>query len=75
MYSNKLTQIIFITSFIFSQDPEQLLSQGESKLASGGIDEAESLFNDALKVDPSFAPALKALSKLNLHKGDLKKGK
>ena len=43
MHSKKLIQIIFITSFIFSQDPEQLLSQGESKLASGDIDEAELL--------------------------------
>ena len=73
MYSKKIIQIIFITSIIFSQDPEQLLSQGESKLDSGDINGAELLFNDALKVDPSLAPALKALSKLNLHKGDLKK--
>lgn len=73
MHSNKLIKIIFLTSFIFSQDPEQLLSQGESKLGSGDIVEAEVLFNDALKVDPSFAPALKALSKLSLYKGDLKK--
>ena len=48
MHSNKLIQIIFLTSFIFSQDPEQLLSQGESKLGSGDLVEAESLFNDAL---------------------------
>ena len=66
-------QIILITSVIFSQDPEVLLNQGELKLESGDISGAESLFNDALKVDPSFAPALQALSKLNLHKGDLKK--
>ena len=66
-------QIILITSVIFSQDPEVLLNQGELKLESGDISGAESLFNEALKVDPSFAPALQALSKLNLHKGDLKK--
>ena len=34
---------------------------------------AEDLFNQALKIDPSFAPALKSLSKLYLHMGNLKK--
>ena len=37
------------------------------------IQSAEASFNAALDIDQSFAPALKALSKLNLHKGDIKK--
>ena len=66
-------KLILMITVVFSQDPELLLSQGESMLNSGDIIGAESSFNEALKVDPSFAPALQALSKLSLHKGDLKK--
>ena len=67
-----LTCIITIT-FAFSQDPEALFSQGESQLVSGDLTGAETSFNSALKADPSFAPALQALSKLFLHTGNLKK--
>ena len=67
-----LISIITIT-FAFSQDPEALLGEGESQLASGDFASAESSFNSALKADPSFAPALQALSKLFLHTGNLKK--
>ena len=65
--------IILTITFAFSQDPEALLRQGETQLESGYLESAESSFNSALNVDPSFAPALQALSKLFLHKGDLKK--
>ena len=65
--------IILTITFAFSQDPEALLRQGETQLESGDLDNAETSFNSALNVDPSFAPALQALSKLFLHKGDLKK--
>ena len=64
--------IILTITFAFSQDPEALLRQGETQLESGDLDNAETSFNSALNVDPSFAPALQALSKLFLHKGDLK---
>ena len=43
------------------------------ELDSGNILIAEELFNKALSLDPSFAPAIKGLSKLLSHKGDLKK--
>jgi len=69
----KILIILFSSIFLFAQDPESLLNEGESALISGDIDNAESLFNESLKVDPSFAPALQALSKLSLYKGDLKK--
>ena len=72
----KITKYILtflIIPFSFSQDPESLFSIGESQLSSGLILEAEQSFNDALSADPSFAPALQGLSKLSLHKGDLKK--
>ena len=73
MFFSRLITILLMSTLIFGQDPEALLDEGESMLSSGDVSGAESLFNSALKVDPSFAPALQALSKLNLHKGDLKK--
>ena len=62
-----------IVAVAFSQDPESLLDSGEKQLSSGDYESAEQSFNTALQVDPSFAPALQGLSKLYLHKGDLKK--
>ena len=62
-----------IMAVAFSQDPESLLDSGEKQLSSGDYESAEQSFNTALQVDPSFAPALQGLSKLYLHKGDLKK--
>jgi len=73
MFFSRYTTILLLSTLVFGQDPEALLNEGESMLSSGDVSGAESLFNSALKVDPSFAPALQALSKLNLHKGDLKK--
>lgn len=73
MYIIRILIILCTSVFLFSQDPETLLDQGQSLLASGDIIGAESLFNESLKIDPSFAPALQALSQLSLHKGDLKK--
>ena len=63
----------FISGMLFSQDPEELLNRGNLELNSGNLGSAEELFNSALKLDPSFAPAIKSLSKLSLHRGDLKK--
>ncbi len=65
--------IFLTTSLLFAQDPEVLLSTGESQLTSGDIEGAEASFNTSLQIDPSFAPAIQALSKLYLYKGDLKK--
>ena len=64
--------LFFIIDFIFSQDSESLFDQGQMQLSSGDLISAESSFNSALEFDPSFAPALQALSKLCLYKGDLK---
>lgn len=65
--------LLIIISVAFSQDPEVLLEGGETQLSLGDLESAEQSFNSALQVDPSFAPALQALSKLYLYKGDLKK--
>ncbi len=63
----------FFVGILFSQSPDKLLDDGNSELQNGNLTLAEDLFNQALKIDPSFAPALQSLSKLYLHKGNLKK--
>ncbi len=74
MSFNKTYFIIFIIlNIAFSQSSETFFENGESFLASGNLILAEESFNSALKVDPTFAPALQGLSKLYLYKGDLKK--
>ena len=73
MILQKLILFFFFTTTVFPQDPEVLLAEGESYLSTGQIIDAENSFNEALNIDPSFAPALQGLSKLFLYKGDLKK--
>ncbi len=63
----------FFVGALFPQSPDKLLDDGNSELENGNLIKAENLFNQALEIDPSFAPAVKGLSKLYLHRGDLKK--
>ena len=63
----------FFVGILLSQSPDKLLEDGNFELQNGNLTLAEDLFNQALKIDPSFAPALKSLSKLYLHMGNLKK--
>ena len=73
MFIFKIFLTFILLSIVFSQDPELLLEKGQNELASGYLLESEQTFQKALQIDPSFAPALQALSKLSLHKGNLKK--
>ena len=52
---------------------KSFFDQGNQQLLLGKLDDAEESFNKAMQMDPSFAPAMQALSKLSLHRGDLKK--
>ena len=65
--------LYFIISTLVAQDLESFLDKGEKALLKGDLINAEESFNSALRIDPSFAPALQSLSKLSLYKGDLKK--
>ena len=71
----QLKRLLFFIAITIcmADDPEGLLIQGNTQLEAGDIQSAEASFNAALDIDQSFAPALQALSKLNLHKGDIKK--
>ena len=69
-----LFNIVFIiNSFLFCQVLEDLLSQAKSKLKIGELKSAESLLQQALDIDPSFAPARVGFSELWLRRGDLVK--
>lgn len=69
-----LLNIIFIiSSFLFCQDLEVLLNQANSKLKIGELKLAESFLQQALDIDPSFAPAHVGFSELWLRRGDLVK--
>ena len=71
--SKFLLSILIITVTIFGQDPDLLLNEGRLQIKDGNISEAESFFNQALQIDPSFAPAQVGLSECWLHRGDLNK--
>jgi len=69
-----LLNITFIiSSFLFCQDLEDLFNQANSKLKIGELKSAESLLQQALDIDPSFAPARVGFSELWLRRGDLVK--
>ena len=73
MFHIKTILFILLSATAYNQSSDAMLKEGLELLSSNDIDGAEKLFQDALKSDPSFAPAMQALSKLYLHKGDLKK--
>ena len=75
MFNN--SQKIFITLTIFvigliGQSPDQVLVEGKNELNNGQIVRAESLFTKALDMDPTFAPAMLELARINLRLGKMK---
>jgi len=62
---------IFI-GLVFAQSPDELLNSAKSNLDSGNLAKAESEYNSALEMDPTFAPAYVGLAKVAMRKGDLK---
>ena len=64
---------LIISSFLFCQDIEALFNQANSKLKIGELKSAESLLQQTLNIDPSFAPARIGFSELWLRRGDLVK--
>ena len=62
-----------IGGFIFAQSPEILLSEGQEKIKEGAFVQADSLFNKALELDNTYAPAMFQLTQLNLRLGNMEK--
>ena len=65
--------VIIIGSLAFSQDLQSLVNKANNKIKSNDLLSAETLLQNVLDVDPSFAPARIAFSKIWLYKGDLSK--
>jgi len=64
---------IVIGGFIFAQSPEILFSEGQEKIKEGAFAQADSLFNKALELDNTYAPAMFQLTQLNLRLGNMEK--
>ena len=65
--------IIFLGSLALSQDLQSIVNKANNEIKSNDLVSAETLLQNVLDVDPSFAPARVALSKIWLRKGDLSK--
>ena len=64
---------IVVGGFIFAQSPEILFSEGQEKIKEGAFVQADSLFNKALELDNTYAPAMFQLTQLNLRLGNMEK--
>ena len=65
--------IIFLGSLALSQDLQSIVNKANNEIKSNDLVSAENLLKNVLNIDPSFAPARVALSKICLRKGDLSK--
>jgi len=65
--------ILLLASIALAQSPVDLYNSASASLEAGEVSDAENDFNEALKMDPTFAPAYVGLSKVAIRNGDLKK--
>ncbi len=68
-----ISTFILMGSLAFAKDLQSLINKANNKIKSSDLESAEFLLQNVLDVDPSFAPARIALSKIWLRKGDLSK--
>ncbi len=73
----KLKSILFLlaVSLVFSQSPEEVLEQGNQFFNNGDYNNAITQYEQVLKLDPTFAPAMFQLSHCYLRLGDMVKTK
>ena len=68
----KVAIMMMIIGTALAQSPDELFNIAQANLDAGNISEAEAGFNEALKTDPTFAPAYAGLANVAMRKGDLK---
>ena len=68
-----ISTFIVMGSLTLAQDLQSLLNKANNKIKSNDLESAETLLQNVLDVDPSFAPARIAFSKIWLRKGNLSK--
>jgi tetratricopeptide (TPR) repeat protein len=71
MYKLLIQFVLF--SLLSAQTPDVLLQNGLDMFNNGDLEGAQAALEDALQFDPTFAPAMIALSKVHLHNGDMQK--
>ena len=71
MYKLLIQFILF--SLLSAQTPDELLQNGLDMFNNGDLEGAQAALEDALQFDPTFSPAMIALSKVHLHNGDMQK--
>jgi len=65
--------IILISSFLYSQNLGSMLNKANNKLKAGELNQAETTLQKILDIDPSYAPARVAYSKIWLQRADISK--
>ena len=68
-----ISTFILMGSLTLAQDLQSLVNKANNKIKSNDLESAETLLQNVLDVDPSFAPARIAFSKVWLRKGNLSK--
>ena len=68
-----LNIIIIISSFLFSQNLGSMLNKANNKLKAGELKQVETMLQKILDIDPSYAPARVAYSKIWLQRADISK--
>ena len=68
-----LNIIIFISAFLFSQNLGSMLNKANNKLKAGELNQAETTLQKILDIDPSYALARVAYSKIWLQRADISK--
>ena len=68
-----ISTLIIMGSLSFAKDLQSLVNKANNKIISNDLEAAETLLQNVLYSDPSFAPAHIAFSKIWLRKGDLSK--
>ena len=68
-----LNIIIFISSFLYSQNLGSMLNKANNKLKAGELKQVETMLQKILDIDPSYAPARVSYSKLWIRRADITK--
>ena len=66
-----ISSFIVMGSLAFAKDLQSLVNKANNKIKSNDLESAEILLQNVLDVDPTFAPARIAFSKVWLRKGNL----
>ncbi len=64
---------LILISFSFAQSPQDLFNSAEASIAAKQFSAAQEQLDQAIKADPTFAPALFLLAQVYIRSGDMEK--